>query len=77
MPLTAFINTPYLWQLAGLYVSNTVVLNDRLKDVKARVSLFCQWQCRETHKNRLFKLIVRVIYAVRMRIKRNSVALTC
>ena len=42
MLLTAFINTPCLWQLAGLYVSDTVVLGDRLEDIEARVPLICQ-----------------------------------
>ncbi len=37
--LTAFIDTPYLWQLAGLYISDIVILGDRLKDIKSRVPL--------------------------------------
>ncbi len=40
--LTAFIDTPCLWQLAGLYVSDTVILDDRLEDIEARVPLICQ-----------------------------------
>jgi hypothetical protein len=79
MPSTALIDTPCLWQLAGLYVSDTVVLGDRLDDVEGKVPLLCQWQHREAYGDRLFGLMqgiceeVQKAYANYKNMKRSEI----